>query len=155
VTGLLVLPDAERLAVEFFRAQPEVVDLIGDRVYTALPAKPTWPSVRVSRWGGWALINRPLVLDEAWCQIDTWGGSKAEASWLARLMRQLADERLVPSAGGLVSGTRAGMLHDAPDAAYQPARPHWRFDLALYLRPGAAAPPRSTGEPAALAASNP
>ena len=74
---------------------------------------------------------------------------------MARLLRQLADERLVASAGGLVSGTRLGMLHNAPDSSYEPARPHFRFDLALYLRPGAVAPPRSTGEPGALAASNP
>jgi hypothetical protein len=135
-----LLPDVERVLVDFLRAQPELQAELGDRIYTVLPTKPTFPAVRVGRWGGWAAISRPLVLDEGWCQVDTWGGTKAEASHLARLMRALIDQRLRAS-GAPVSAVRFGMFHDAPDQSYEPARPHWRFDVSLMLRPEAAPPP--------------
>lgn len=135
MTDLFVIPDAERVVVDFYRAQPEVVDLIGDRVYTALPAKPAWPSVRVVRWGGWPLISEPLWLDEAWCQVDTWGGNKEETSALARLLRTVAAARLVRQNAGTVTKVRFGMMHDSPDSSYTPAKPHVRFDMSVLLHP--------------------
>jgi hypothetical protein len=151
-----VIPDAERVVVEFLRAQSELDAELDGRIYTVMPTAPTFPAVRVTRWGGWAVINNPLWLDECWCQVDTWGGSKAQASWVARLMRQLLAARLVASSAGIVTARRFGMMHDAPDTTYTPAKPHFRFDLSVLLRPpggGAAAPnPRA---PAAPAAPNP
>jgi hypothetical protein len=141
VTDLLVLPDVEPLLVNFFRAQPELAEL-GDRVYTALPARPEWPAARVVRWGGWPVIDHPLVFDEGWCQVDVWGTTKNEVSVLARTMRALADARFVAANQGVVTRCRFGMLHDAPDNTYEPAKPHFRFDIAVLLRPGA--PDRSS-----------
>jgi hypothetical protein len=135
--ALVVLPDAERVVVDFLRAQPELGDT-AERVYTALPAEPTWPAVRVVRWGGWPVISRPLVLDQALCQVDVWGGTKAQASELARVMRALLAERL--AALPEVSGVSFLMLIDNPDDTYSPARPHWRFDVSVMLRPPLAAP---------------
>lgn len=133
-----VIPDTEPLLVAFFRAQPELAEL-GERIYTALPARPTWPAARVVRWGGWPALANPLWLDEAWHQVDIWGTTKNEVSALARLMRALAAYRL-PGAhpGAVVSARRLGMLHDAPDTTYEPAKPHFRFDLSVLLHPAGA-----------------
>lgn len=150
-----VIPDAERVVVDFLRDQPELAGPLAGRIYTALPAQPDWPAVRVTRWGGWAAIWRPLWLDEAWCQVDVWGGTKAEASELARLMRALVGYRLVAEAAGTVTAVRFGMLHDAPDTTYQPAKPHFRFDLSVMLHPGPDALVPATRAPDALARSNP
>lgn len=158
-TALLVLPDAERVLVDFLRAQPELREALDDRVYTELPARPAWPAVRVVRWGGWAAISEPLVLDEAWCQVDTWGERKAQVSDVVMLMRAVISDRLKRQAADVCSGFRLGMLIDNPDATFVPARPHFRFDMSLMLRPStastvlleAAAPPRSTSAPVAPA----
>jgi hypothetical protein len=138
VNELLVIPDAEPLLVSFFRAQPELEEL-GERVYTALPAKPEWPAARVVRWGGWPVITEPLVLDEAWCQVDVWGTTKNEVSALTRLMRALAAARFVGVNREVASKCRFGMLHDSPDSTYEPAKPHFRFDMSVLLRAGAPA----------------
>jgi hypothetical protein len=154
MSDLIMLPDAERVLVDFLRAQPELIELIDARIFTALPGEPTWPSVRVVRWGGWAAIYDPLVLDEAWCQVDTWADRKALASDVARLMRAVISAR-VKRECDVVSGFRFGMMIDSPDTTFVPAKPHIRFDMSLMLRPSAAptgahleaaAPPRSTDE---------
>jgi hypothetical protein len=140
VSTVAVIPDAEPVLVEFFRAQPELAEL-EDRIYTALPAHPAWPAARVVRWGGWPIIAEPLVLDEAWCQVDVWGGSKNEVSRLARLMRALAADRFVRAHFDVASKVRFGILYDAPDASYQPAKPHFRFDMSVFLHPSRPAAP--------------
>jgi hypothetical protein len=137
--SVAVIPDAEPLVVAFFRAQPELGEL-GERIYTALPAKPEWPAARIVRWGGWPVITEPLVLDEAWCAVDVWGTTKNQVSALARLMRALAAARLVPANREVASKVRFGALLDSPDRAYEPAKPHFRFDMSVLLRPGAPVP---------------
>ena len=103
---LFVLPDAERIVTDFLRAQPELGDMLDGRIYTVLPANPSWPAARVVRWGGQAIINRPLWLETAMCQVDVWGGGgKFEASLIARTMRALLAARLV-AAHGLFGGHR-------------------------------------------------
>jgi hypothetical protein len=139
LSAVAVIPDAEPVVVEFFRAQPELAEL-GDRIYTALPGKPTWPAARVVRWGGWPIITEPLVLDEAWCQVDVWADRKAEASRLCRLMRALAAERLVRAHFDIASKVRFGGLLDSPDNSYEPAKPHFRFDMSVLLHPSRPAP---------------
>lgn len=147
-----MVPDAERVLVGFLLAQPELEPALGGRIYTALPADVTWPAVRVVRWGGWAAISRPLWLDEAWCQVDTWADRKAEASELARLMRAIISARALRQLAGVATAVRFGLLIDNPDTTYTPAKPHYRFDLSLMLHPPAAAPPGADRELAAPAA---
>jgi hypothetical protein len=130
--SLLVVPDVELLAVTFFRSQPEVAALLGDRVYSALPAHPEWPAARVVRWGGWPLVSTPLVLDEGWCQVDIWGGPKSVAYRVATVMRAVT-ERLKTEVAH-VSSRRLGSLLDSPDTSYEPAKPHYRFDLSIITR---------------------
>jgi hypothetical protein len=107
----------------------------------------------VVRWGGWPIITEPLVLDEAWCQVDIWADRKAEASHLARLMRALAAARFVQDNFAVASKVRFGMLHDSPDNSYEPAKPHFRFDMSVFLHPER--PARATRRPAAPAGLNP
>lgn len=141
-----VIPDAERVVVGFFRAQPELARL-DDRIFTSLPAHVAWPAARVVRWGGWPALAYPLWLDEAWCQVDIWGGSKAEVSALAGLMRALVDERLVAEVP-TVAGITFGMLQDSPDSTFEPAKPHFRFDLSVRLHPELLlGPPTRAGRP--------
>jgi hypothetical protein len=148
---LYVLPDAERIVADFLRAQPELAMLDG-RIYTVLPAAPSWPAVRVVRWGGQVIINRPLWLETAMCQVDVWGGGgKFEASLIARTMRALLAARLVAAEPQVVSAVAMGSLADDPDVTYQPARPRFRFDTYVTIHPRRDAPAGLTREPDAPA----
>ena len=142
-----VVPDAARVVIDFLRAQPELAQPLGGRIYSELPGSVAWPAVRITRWGGWAAINGPFWLDEAMCQVDTWGGPKAHTSELARLQRSLIGYRLAAERADVVSGVRLGYMADAPDQSYTPAKPHFRFDIVVMVHP-----PR---EPAAPARANP
>ena len=80
---LTPLLDTELAASRWLRADPEVVGLVEDRVYTELPGGKEFPMLRVFRVGG-APDTWPYHLDRADLQIDAWGGSKRQASDLIR-----------------------------------------------------------------------
>ena len=65
-----LLPDVEALLVAFLKGHPDVTALCHGRVYTDLPAKPTWPAVRLWRLSGDVphrqYLGRPHVQVEAW-----------------------------------------------------------------------------------------
>jgi hypothetical protein len=135
-TDLPVMLDVSRLVVDFYRAQPELSMLDG-RIYTILPAQPTWPAMRCTRWGGYPAINRPLLLDASWAQVDIWGeqAGKFAVAELANVARALITYRLVAQTNKLgVSAVGFGMMHDAPDQTYHPARPHYRFDINVFIK---------------------
>jgi hypothetical protein len=136
----MTLPDAEVLVTTFLRQDPDVTALVGDEVYSTLPAKQaTWPVVRVTRVGGSAdplgIIDFPLV------QVDVWGGPKTTAQDIAQAMRTAFATRLPLRLGDL--GTLAlgpgdgalGSLRDLPDETFDPARPRYIFDVRLLTRP--------------------
>ena len=133
MSDLAILPDAEWVVVRFLRGQPE---LAGIRVGTSVPPKPTFPTVRVVRWGGVPLSSRPLWVDNASCQVDVWANGKAEVMDVAALVRALLSVRLVGSQPGVVvTAVTFGIFSDEPDDTYSPAKPRVRFDITVTLHP--------------------
>ena len=122
------LPDVERELVALLRAQPELATL-GDRIYTTFPAqqKGSPATLVVRRYGGEPVVGRPLVLDQCTCQLDVYGGRKAEAADLAALVRALLVER--------TSWTVLGAFRYVPDETFEPPRPRYIVDVIVYLRP--------------------
>jgi hypothetical protein len=124
-----VLPDAERELVEFLRAQPELA-ADADRIYTAFPAQAGADSlIIVRRFGGEPKVGRPLVLDEATCQLDIYGGGKGAAYSLAALVRALLADRN--------HQVVLGPFRYVPDETFSPPRPRYLVDVTYYLRPDA------------------
>lgn len=133
---LPVMLDVSRLMVTFFRAQPELSILDG-RIYTILPAQPQFPAMRCTRWGSYPAINRPLLLDSAWAQVDIWGeqAGKFAVAELANVARALVTYRLVEQMNRYgITAVGFGMMHDSPDQNYHPARPHYRFDINVFTK---------------------
>lgn len=113
---LILLPDVERLLSSFARQQDEVTALVDQRVYTMLPASPTFPAVRLTRYGGSPVTDRPLWLDQALVQWDVWGGRKVRAHEIAQTLRAALAARLVGTHDdGVVTGVTFGELRWLPD----------------------------------------
>jgi hypothetical protein len=140
----LLLPDPEQVVSGWLRAQPELVELIGDRVYTAFPRQGgKFPLVLVRRYGGTPPLPRPLVLDLALIQADVYGGTKAQAWEVAATMRWLVSERARGSAGNPT--IEPGSVRFEVDEAFDEPRPRYICDLTAYIRPWAA--PTGSREP--------
>lgn len=132
------LPNIQKLLSEFLRGHPEVEALVGERIYTTLPAgHNTWPAVRLTRIGGSA-IPPARVMDRPIVQIDCWGGPKAVALDVAETIAQVIAEELPGRhADGYVYGGDSvvfGPLRDMPDTTFDPARPRFVFDVTLLTR---------------------
>ena len=143
---LTLLPDAERLVVAFLlqtdlaSEQPDgtpvdVRALIGTRIFTTRPNRPDYPCAVVHRWGGGPQLQRPLDRDEAWLQIDVWGGSKNEARVICSALRAAIAERLVGAwPDGIVSNVRASTDWYSPDDTFDPPRPRWMAQVMVATR---------------------
>lgn len=132
------LPDAERELVTFLREQPELAVAVADRIYTTFPAQQDGSPLTlvVRRYGGEPVLGRPLVLDEATCQIEVYGGTKAQASNGAALVRALLAVRCASAV--------LGALRYVPDETFERPRPRYVLDVLLYVRPhGLTAAPSS------------
>lgn len=135
--AITVLPDVERLAATWLRNVADVRAIVDSRVYTAVPNAPTFPLVRLTRIGGEPVMSRPLHLDEAWVQVDCWGGPKATTRLLAETCRgAFALEAFVgPHDDGVVSGVTFGSFQYLPDDSYEPAKPRYWFTLHIFVHP--------------------
>lgn len=131
------LPDAEALLSQFLRDQDEIDEAINKRVYTAIPAKPTWPLVIITRVAGAPILSRPLVLDNPTIQIDAYGGSKKDAHDLIELVRRIIAVRIqgVHEDLGNVTGYQFGSMSYLPDDSYAPSRPRYVADVQLFTKP--------------------
>lgn len=133
---LTIMPNMEAVVSAFLRDQPEVVDLIADRVYTALPDRVEFPAVRVTQITDRKLTSRPLWISEFVMQIEAFGGSKAQASTLARTCEGVIAARMVGTLdGAVIAGVDPGGLEDIPDDEYEPARPRFLFVSTITARP--------------------
>lgn len=131
-----LLPDIEALVSRFLREQDEIVDLVDDRVYTALPSSPQWPLLRVQRVAGAPIGSRPLHLDAPVVQLDAYGGQKAAARQLIETARAVVAARLEGTHDlGVVSGVRFGSMGWLPDPTYTPARARFVCDFVAFVHP--------------------
>lgn len=133
---LTLLPDVEQLLSAFLRDQPEVAAIVGERVYTTLPAAKEYPLVRLTRFGGSPSFSRPLWLDNAQVQFDCYGGPKKLANTLAETVRAAMATRLPGSHDdGYVSRVTFGALSYQPDDTLEPAHPRFIFTCAITAHP--------------------
>ena len=140
MSATVLIPDTEALVSAYLRAAPELAALVGERVYTAVPAKVgAAPFLLVQRIGGTPLFSRPLVLDEAELQLDAWGGTKRDALTLMETARQLLVLMPGQHALGVVSAVGFGALRWQPDGTYEPPRPRYVADMSVWVKPSAAA----------------
>lgn len=131
-----LLPDVEALVSQFLRAQDEITDIVGDRVYTAIPKSPQFPLLRLQRVGGFPVTQQPLHLDAPTLQFDAYGGSKADAQELAATARSVLALRLEGVHDlGVVTGVRFGSMSWLPDPDYTPAKPRYVLDATVLLHP--------------------
>lgn len=129
-----LLPDVEALVSAWLRADVDVTGLIGQRVYTDLPARDkTWPLVRLTRAGGAPTMSRPLYADRAVIQMDVWGGAKATARDIAETIRQrlCSDDFRGTHPEGVVTAVEVGQFRWLPDTTFDPPKPRYIFDLTV------------------------
>lgn len=130
----MILPDAERVLSAWLREQPEVAALLGERVYTAYPARAgDAPLVLVRRFGGEPPFPTPLVLDLANVQADAYGGTKAQAWEVAATVRAVCAARGRGDTTGPTILVRT--VRYLPDESFNPPRPRYVCDLDVYVRP--------------------
>jgi hypothetical protein len=130
---LALLPDAERLVSAYLRERPRMQALVGDRIYTAFPAK-AGPAAMllIQRIGGEPPLSQPLVVDAAALQLDAYGGPKATAHELAATARAeltALEGQVRPE--GVVSAVRFGALSWQPDETYDQPRPRYVIEVTV------------------------
>jgi hypothetical protein len=122
--------DIEAALSQWLRDDPAIAQLVGDRVYTSTPRQPTFPLVRLYRYGGLPPHDRPLTHDNALMQLDAFGGSKAEASSLIQQCRVRIGDAYGQVLYGITVGRIGwGSLAFDPDPSYEPAKPRYRCDF--------------------------
>lgn len=108
--------DVEALLANYLRVQPEVIALIGDRVYTDLPHKRTYPLVVLSRTGGGYLTKPPLWLEEAEITLEAYGGTHKQAQVIASTCLDIIGSSLRGQhPEGCVTGVRNTSVAYDPD----------------------------------------
>jgi hypothetical protein len=135
---LILGVDTERLMSTFFRAQPEMTALVGDRIYTELPTQAVPPLLRLNLIGGAPVGSRPLWLDESFIQLDAYGGPKVVAREVIDTARALLwDPRFLGTHPGLgvVTCVEFVELSYIPDDGYEPARPRYVATVSVYVHP--------------------
>jgi hypothetical protein len=129
--SLRLAVDADTLLQDFLIAQSGVYAIVGARVYSAIPPKPTLPLVRYHRLGATDVF--PGHLEAVAFQIDSWGRTKVEASALDRtVVAALRLARLVPQTLGIVTETLvtlAGLWQPDPDTN----QARYISDVTLYM----------------------
>lgn len=134
---LVILPNMEAVLSQFYRDQPEVSDLVGDRVYTAIPkGAGAAPLVRVTLIGDEKVTSRPLWIFRAQIQTEAYGGTKAQAHELARTLEGVLHARGIGVQDtAVIAGVDGGPLIDLPDEEYEPARPRFLFTSTITAHP--------------------
>jgi hypothetical protein len=132
-----VTVDAERLLSAYLRAWPAVTAIVGDRVYTDLPSRATFPLIRLTQLGGRPLYSNPLYIDEAFIQIDAYGGPKVIARQIVDVVREalVTSQFITKHDTGTVSNVVFGELAYIPDDTYDPAKPRYTAEVSILTHP--------------------
>ena len=133
MTLILEAPDMEAVAAVTLRNA--AISGLGTRVYSSIPADPTYPLVTVQRIGGIPSVRE--YLDTANIQIDVWGGSKSEARDIAARARVV----LLSLAGTSVTSPVSAWISAVEDVlglSWQPdqltGRDRYIFGVLIYGR---------------------
>lgn len=127
------LPDAELLTVTYLRQHAATVALVGSRVYTEIPASPTWPLAKIVRIGGPPVARG--TLDVATIQCEVYADTKAAARQAAATIQAaFADAAGFTDSGAYIADTEPlSGLQWIPDPDLAD-RPRYLFDTAVYTR---------------------
>lgn len=157
VAELPRIADVEKALSDALRLDERVTALVEDRVFTSWPHArddTAQPLVLITRIGGAPVFSRPLVLDAASVQLDTYGGRK-HAAWsltatVAQALIDLHDRELEH---GVIHGITIDAIRYVPDDSFSPPRARYVTDLTV-----TASPPRpsarNTTSPPPVAASS-
>lgn len=137
------LPDVTRLVTTYLRSRSEVSALIGNRVYSVFPKQldPALTFAIVQRVGGLPPLSRPLVVDLAVMQLDTYGGTHAAAHELAATCLEVLAEWQgeQPDDTGNVCGVVVGAKRWQPDETFKPPKPRYVSDFEVTVKPSGVA----------------
>lgn len=128
MADLVVLPDVERLVVDFLLDQSEVTDIAGaGHVFTTLPKEKPEYFARVLQFNDQRRQNA-LHLVRVSLQVEFYGGAKRTAKRGAETCRALMETRLPGDYGdAVVTAVRTFGMRYEPDEVFTPARPRWLF----------------------------
>lgn len=97
-----------------------------------IPDDPSWPLVRITLMPSRPSENLPVVwLVKAWFQIDVYGGTKAQAQFIAEEIVEGLPSIVGAHAEGVVTGSETQSYRSLPDVTYRPPRP--RYVITQYL----------------------
>ena len=130
----VLLPDAEKLVVDYLLAAADLDSYLSDRIYTAIPNDPTWPLARVTLLD--TQVSYPRHIADTLLQVDVYGGSKKTARDAADTIAGLLAEPVVGTHTlGTVSWASTTGPRWLPDAGYTPARARYVVEATLTIHP--------------------
>jgi hypothetical protein len=131
-----LLPDVERLLVEWANEIDAIADIFDGRIFTEMPTEPgPNPLLRFQRVGG-APAERLHWLDVALVQVDVWGGPKATArEGMATVLAHAARDLPGTHDLGVVTACEVGSMRWLPDDGWAKPRPRYVADIQIWLHP--------------------
>lgn len=128
--------DVERLLSEWLRSLDSVTELVGDRIYTEMPATKNFPLVVLTLITDVPVFSQPLRLTGSRVQIDCYGGPKVVARRISDVIRGEIDANLSgPHDGAVVTGVDVGAASPQPDQDFNPPKPRYRGDVTIWAHP--------------------
>lgn len=133
---LALLPDVVALAITALRAQTAVTALVSQRVYSRIPASPTWPLLVVSTVDE-GEAGEPIV-GASRVQVDCWGGGNGadydqQARALGRTVRSVTRDLVGSYTGGSIVACSPELMIPAPDS--DTGRARFIVDLSITTAP--------------------
>lgn len=127
-----VLPDVERLVVDWLLDQNEITSLTGRSIWTVLPKQLRFPCVLVTRQGGGGPLfdSYPLVAEETRLQVDAYADTKNEAWLIAATVQALAPRLVGDHPEGGVRKASSDGPQWLPDEGLG-FKPRYLFDLLI------------------------
>lgn len=128
----------ERLLSAWYRGRAAIIAIVGDRVYTEIPANPEFPLLRLTLTGSSPTNGTwpaSLHCDEAVIQIDAYGGPKVQARALMDAARSEALAAQGAHNLGVVTGVGFGEMSYLPDDVLKPPQPRYVCDISFYTHP--------------------
>lgn len=131
--ALRVLPDVEKICIDFLVGLAELDGHFNDRIHTELPAKPVYPLGLLSRIPGSAPVVRKH-LDVARIQGEGWGNTKVEARLTAAMLQAALHELPGLRDLGTVTAVEDSLgLGWLPDPVTE--KPRYVFEVLVYAHP--------------------